>query len=295
MFRNKEGNVAVGKIIAVVIVIILVVSAALGSFVVIPAGHTGVTVTFGKVSEQVLQEGIHFKVPFAQEIVQIDNRIVKLEVSTEAFSKDLQTVSTVLAVNYRIAKNMSYSIYKEVGAAFEEVLVTPAVNEALKAVVAQYTASDLVSSRSEVSVRLDSELNEKLNARGIYVEDLNIIDWDFSPEYIAAVEAKQVAEQNLIKTKTEQEQQIVIAEAEAQKQVIAAEAEAKSALITAEAEAERIKIEAEAQAEANRILAGSVTEELIDYETVVNWDGKLPSVVLGENGGSPLVSVGLPE
>lgn len=295
MFRNKEGNVAVGKIIAVVIVIILVVSAALGSFVVIPAGHTGVTVTFGKVSEQVLQEGIHFKVPFAQEIVQIDNRIVKLEVSTEAFSKDLQTVSTVLAVNYRIAKNMSYSIYKEVGAAFEEVLVTPAVNEALKAVVAQYTASDLVSSRSEVSVRLDSELNEKLNARGIYVEDLNIIDWDFSPEYIAAVEAKQVAEQTLIKTKTEQEQQIVIAEAEAQKQVIAAEAEAKSALITAEAEAERIKIEAEAQAEANRILAGSVTEELIDYETVVNWDGKLPSVVLGENGGSPLVSVGLPE
>lgn len=295
MFRNKEGNVAVGKIIAVVIVIILVVSAALGSFVVIPAGHTGVTVTFGKVSEQVLQEGIHFKVPFAQEIVQIDNRIVKLEVSTEAFSKDLQTVSTVLAVNYRIAKNMSYSIYKEVGAAFEEVLVTPAVNEALKAVVAQYTASDLVSSRSEVSVQLDSELNEKLNARGIYVEDLNIIDWDFSPEYIAAVEAKQVAEQNLIKTKTEQEQQIVIAEAEAQKQVIAAEAEAKSALITAEAEAERIKIEAEAQAEANRILAGSVTKELIDYETVVNWDGKLPSVVLGENGGSPLVSVGLPE
>lgn len=295
MFRNKEGNVAVGKIIAVVIVIILVVSAALGSFVVIPAGHTGVTVTFGKVSEQVLQEGIHFKVPFAQEIVQIDNRIVKLEVSTEAFSKDLQTVSTVLAVNYRIAKNMSYSIYKEVGAAFEEVLVTPAVNEALKAVVAQYTASDLVSSRSEVSVRLDSELNEKLNARGIYVEDLNIIDWDFSPEYIAAVEAKQVAEQNLIKTKTEQEQQIVIAEAEAQKQVIAAEAEAKSALITAEAEAERIKIEAEAQAEANRILAASVTKELIDYETVVNWDGKLPSVVLGENGGSPLVSVGLPE
>lgn len=295
MFRNKEGNVAVGKIIAVVIVIILVVSAALGSFVVIPAGHTGVTVTFGKVSEQVLQEGIHFKVPFAQEIVQIDNRIVKLEVSTEAFSKDLQTVSTVLAVNYRIAKNMSYSIYKEVGAAFEEVLVTPAVNEALKAVVAQYTASDLVSSRSEVSVRLDSELNEKLNARGIYVEDLNIIDWDFSPEYIAAVEAKQVAEQTLIKTKTEQEQQIVIAEAEAQKQVIAAEAEAKSALITAEAEAERIKIEAEAQAEANRILAASVTKELIDYETVVNWDGKLPSVVLGENGGSPLVSVGLPE
>ena len=211
MFRNKEGNVAVGKIIAVVIVIILVVSATLGSFVVIPAGHTGVTVTFGKVSEQVLQEGIHFKVPFAQEIVQIDNRIVKLEVSTEAFSKDLQTVSTVLAVNYRIAKNMSYSIYKEVGAAFEEVLVTPAVNEVLKSVTANYTAQELVSSREGVSTMLNTELAEKLSGYGIFIDDLNIINWDFSAEYISAVEAKQVAEQNLIKTRTEQEQAVVIA------------------------------------------------------------------------------------
>lgn len=263
MFRNKQGNISVGKIILTAVVAIFVLSVVFGSFVVIPAGHTGVVVTLGKVSDQVLQEGIHFKFPFAQEIVQIDNRIVKLEVSTEAFSKDLQTVTTVLAVNYRISKNMSYSIYKEVGAAFEEVLVSPAVNEALKAVVAQYTASDLVASRNEVSMELDSELNGKLNARGIFIEDLNIIDWDFSPEYIAAVEAKQVAEQTLIKTKTEQEQQIVIAEAEAQKKVIAANAEAESALIAAEAEAKRIKLEAEAQAEANRILAESVTDALI--------------------------------
>ena len=248
MFRNKQGNLSIGKIIAAAVVAILVISIVFGSFVVIPAGHTGVVVTLGKVSDTVLQEGMHFKIPFAQEIVQIDNRIVKLEVSTEAFSKDLQTVSTVLAVNYRIAKNMSYSIYKEVGVVFEEVLVSPAVNEALKAVVAKYTASDLVASRSEVSLQLDTELNEKLNTRGIYIEDLNIIDWDFSPEYIAAVEAKQVAEQTLIKTQTEQEQQIVIAEAEAEKKVIAANAEAESSLIKAEAEAKRIKLEAEAQA-----------------------------------------------
>ena len=294
MFRNKQGNLSIGKIIAAAVVAILVISIVFGSFVVIPAGHTGVVVTLGKVSDTVLQEGMHFKIPFAQEIVQIDNRIVKLEVSTEAFSKDLQTVSTVLAVNYRIAKNMSYSIYKEVGAAFEEVLVSPAVNEALKAVVAKYTASDLVASRSEVSLQLDTELNEKLNTRGIYIEDLNIIDWDFSPEYIAVVEAKQVAEQTLIKTQTEQEQQIVIAEAEAEKKVIAANAEAESSLIEAEAEAKRIKLEAEAQAEANRILAESVTDPLIDYQTIEKWDGQLPQVTMGESG-SPLIGVTLPE
>ena len=295
MFRNKQGNISVGKIILTAVVAIFVLSVVFGSFVVIPAGHTGVVVTLGKVSDQVLQEGIHFKFPFAQEIVQIDNRIVKLEVSTEAFSKDLQTVTTVLAVNYRISKNMSYSIYKEVGAAFEEVLVSPAVNEALKAVVAKYTASDLVASRNEVSMELDSELNGKLNARGIFIEDLNIIDWDFSPEYIAAVEAKQVAEQTLIKTKTEQEQQIVIAEAEAQKKVIAANAEAESALIAAEAEAKRIKLEAEAQAEANRILAESVTDALIRYQTIDKWNGQLPQVSLSGNDATPVIGVTLPE
>lgn len=144
-------------------------------------------------------------------------------------------------------------------------------------------------------MQLDTELNGKLNARGIYIEDLNIIDWDFSPEYIAAVEAKQVAEQTLIKTRTEQEQQIVIAEAEAQKQVIAANAEAESALIAAEAEAKRIKLEADAQAEANRILAESVTDALIQYQTIDKWNGQLPQVSMGEGGATPLIGVTLPE
>ena len=209
MFKDKNGQFSAGKLIAFIAAIVAVIIVAASCFTVVPAGHTGVVVNMGRVSETVLQEGFHFKTPFVQEIVQIDNRIVKLEVATDAFSKDLQTVSTVLAVNYRIAKDMSYSIYKEVGSNFESVLVMPAVNEVLKAVVAKYTASDLVASRSEVSVMLDEELNGKLNARGIFIEDLNIIDWDFSAEYIAAVEAKQVAEQNLIKTKTEQEEQIV--------------------------------------------------------------------------------------
>ncbi len=94
---------------------------------------------------------------------------------------------------------------------FEEVLITPAVNEVLKAVTAKYTAVELVSSRAEVSMLLDEGLNEKMNAYGIFINELNIINWDFSEEYINAVEAKQVAEQNLIKTRTEQEQALVIA------------------------------------------------------------------------------------
>lgn len=293
MFKDSNGQFRPGRLVATLIVLLLLFITALGSFTVVKPGHTGVVVTLGKVSEIVLQEGIHIKAPFVQSIVEIDNRIVKLEVSTEAFSKDLQTVSTALAVNYRIAKDMSYSIYKNVGADFETVLVTPAVNEVLKAVVAKYTASDLVASRSEVSVMLDEELNAKLNNRGIFIEDLNIIDWDFSEEYINAIEAKQVAEQNLIKTRTEQEQQTVIAEAEAKRRVITANAESDSAIIAAKAEAERIRIEAEATAEANRTIAASLSDDVLRYNTIEQWDGQLPRVSNGGEGATPLIEIPL--
>ena len=270
MFKDKAGNFSPFKLVSLIFVVLLAVILLSSSFVVIPAGHTGVALTFGKVGDVVLQEGLHFKVPFVQKIVVMDNRIVKLDVNTEAFSKDLQTITTVVAVNYHVGKESSQTVYKNVGLGFEEVLITPAVNEVLKAVTAKYTAVELVSSRAEVSMLLDDGLNEKLNNYGIFINELNIINWDFSPEYINAVEAKQVAEQNLIKTRTEQEQALVIANTEAQKRVIAAEAEANE-----------IKVLAEANAESNRILTESITDMLIRYQSVAKWDGKLPTVMTG--------------
>lgn len=279
MFRDKAGNLAIGKIVGLAVILLLVLIILVGSVVVVEAGQTGVVLTFGKVSPVVLQEGMHFKVPFAQNVVMINNRIVKTEVTTEAFSKDLQTVSTVIAVNYHINISSSAEIYKEVGLGFEDVLVTPAINEVLKAVTANYTAQQLVSSRGEVSLLLDENLNTKLNEYGILVDDLNIINWDFSEEFITAIESKQVAEQNLIKTRTEQEQALVIANTEAQKQVIAAQAEA-----------DKIKLLADATADSNQTIAQSLSDILIRYETLQKWDGQLPKVT---NGSNTLVDIGL--
>jgi regulator of protease activity HflC (stomatin/prohibitin superfamily) len=280
MFKDKAGNFSPFKLVGLILVVILLVVFVSASYVVIPAGHTGVALTFGKVEDTVLQEGLHFKVPFVQKIAVMDNRIVKLDVNTEAFSKYLQTITTVVAVNYHVGKENSQTVYKNVGLNFEEVLITPAVNEVLKAVTAKYTAVELVSSRAEVSMLLDDGLNEKLNNYGIFINELNIINWDFSEEYINAVEAKQVAEQNLIKTRTEQEQALVIANTEAQKRVIAAEAEANE-----------IKVLAEANAESNRILTESITDLLIRYQTVAKWDGKLPTVMSG--GDNMLIDIPL--
>lgn len=270
MFKKADGTIAWARIVLIAVALLIILALYNGCFVTVPAGHTGVVLNFGRVAENALGEGLHLKVPFVQSVVTVDNRIVKLDVTTEAFSKDLQTINVDVVVNYHIRKDAGARLYKDVGLGYEDVLITPAVNEVLKAVTAKYTAVELVSSRQEVSILLNEGLNEKLNDYGIVINELNIINWDFSAEYISAIEAKQVAEQNLIKTRTEQEQALVIANTEAQKRVIAAEAQANE-----------IKLLAEANAESNRIIAESVSDKLLAYRKIEAWDGQLPRVTGG--------------
>lgn len=254
------------KIIKIIVPVVIVAILFLSSFVIVPPGRTGVLTTMGKVSENVFQEGPHFKLPFIQSVHKMDNRIVKLEVTTEAFSKDLQTVTTKLAINYRVDASKSYSIYKNIGADYETVLVVPAVNEVLKAIVAEYTAEESVTNRVLISDGLRDGLNEKLNEIGLYVTDINIIDFDFSEAFISAIESKQVAQQQLIQAETEK----------------------KIKETNAQADAEVVKTKANAEAEANRKIAESITPEIIEYRRIEKWNGELPKV---SNGAGTLVSI----
>lgn len=259
--EKKIRTVNLKKIIAPVAIVLVVLIVLLNCITVVQAGHTGVVVTLGKVKDEVLQEGIHVKLPFVQKVVMIDNRIQKLEVETEAFSKDLQSVNTVLAINYRVDTAKSYSIYKNVGANYESVLVTPAVNEVLKAITAVYTAEESVTNRSLISEGLVTGLNEKLNGSGLYITDVNIIDFDFSDAFITAIEEKQVAQQQLLKAETEKQ----------------------TAITNAEAAAEATKIKAEAEAEANRSISESLTDQIIENKKVEKWNGEMPKVT-GSSG-----------
>ncbi len=245
------------KVIFIGAIVLFAVIVIANCFTIVNAGHTGVVVTLGKVNEGVLQEGLHLKAPFVQKIVKIDNRIVKLEVDTEAFSKDLQTVSTTLAINYRVDTSKSYSIYKNIGANYQEVLVSPAVNEVLKAITAQYTAEESVTNRSLISDGLIKGLNEKLNTIGLYITDVNIINFDFSEAFITAIEEKQVAQQQLLKAETEKQ----------------------TAITNAEAEAETTRIKAEAEADANNKIKESLSDEIIRSKFYDKWDGKLPEAM----------------
>jgi regulator of protease activity HflC (stomatin/prohibitin superfamily) len=258
------------KLIIAAVAVVFALAIAVNCFTIVEAGHTGVVVTLGRVNEGVLQEGIHFKAPFVQDVIKIDNRIVKLEVDTEAFSKDLQTVATTLAINYRVDTSKSYSIYKNIGSDYEAVLVAPAVNEVLKAIVAQYTAEESVTSRSLISDGLVTGLNEKLNSIGLYVTDVNIINFDFSEAFITAIEEKQVAQQQLLKAETEKQ----------------------TAITNAEAEAETTRIKAEAEAEANNKIRASLDDNVIRSKFYEKWNGELPqamgsdSVITSIDGGN---------
>lgn len=255
------------KFIPAIIAVIAVIIVAVNCFSIVEPGHTGVIVTLGKVKNSTLQEGIHVKAPFVQQVVKIDNRILKLEVETEAFSKDLQTVTTTLAVNYRVDSSKSYSIYKNIGADYETVLVTPAINEVLKAITAKYTAEESVTNRALISEGLVKGLNEKLNDIGLYVTDVNIINFDFSEAFITAIEEKQVAQQKLLKAETEKQ----------------------TAITNAEAEAETIKIKADAEADANNTLNKSLTDKIIEYNKIDKWNGILPQVT---GNSSSLIDMG---
>lgn len=270
----KPPKSSLGKIVTIFIVFAIVIFLLLGAFTIVPAGNTGVILTLGKVSNTSFSEGFHLKIPFIQTVENMSNKIQVYETPATAVSKDLQSVNSNVAVNYRLVSDKSDDMYKNVGTEYQTVLIAPVVQECMKAATAKYTAEQLITDRQAVGDEVKLSLDEKLNTYGIYIEKFNIVNFDFSEEFNNAIEAKQVAEQNLLKTETEQKQAITVAEAQAKQKVIAAEANANAILA-----------EAEAQAEANRLLEASLSDKVIAYEQIDKWDGVMPKVVSGDSNG----------
>ena len=254
---------------------------AANSFTIVPAGHTGVVLTLGEVSSNPLSEGFHVKAPFVQTVEKMSNKIQVYETPASAVSRDLQTVSSNIAVNYRLVTDKTPDMYKNVGVDYQTILITPVVQECMKSATAKYNAEQLITERESVSNEVKTALDSKLNTYGIYIEKFNIVNFDFSAEFNTAIEAKQVAEQNLLKTKTEQEQAKVIAKTEAEKKVIAANAEA-----------EAILAQAQAQADANKLLEESLSSKVIAYEQIQKWNGVMPKVT-GSSSGGLLIDVNI--
>ena len=280
----------VGVMLALVILV-------LSCIAIVPTGYTGILTTFGRVENRTIGAGINFIAPW-QSIVKMDNRTQKVQIQTSAFSSDIQQVDLLLAVNYCIDQSTAQELYKTVGTNYYENIMFPRIQENTKAVFSQYTAENLIAKRDMLSDQVQESTANDMKRYGITIVSISIEDIDFTDAFTNAVEAKQVAAQEKLTEQTKQEQKTMEEEAAAKRAVISANAEADKAVIAANADLEVVKIQAEAslfagqrEAEMNQRISEALSDDLIWYYWIKQWDGKLPTTVLGD-GGNYMVDLG---
>jgi regulator of protease activity HflC (stomatin/prohibitin superfamily) len=283
---------------AVLIVIIIFASALtiLTSVKIVPAGYKGILLTWGNATS-VLDEGLHFVTPIAQNVALMNIQIQKAESTEGAASSDLQDVSTTIAVNYRLNPQAVLQIYKDLREDYEFRVITPNIQEALKASTAKYVATELITNREEVKDTFLNILKQRLSGYGIEILSVSVTDFKFSNAFTQAIEAKVTAEQQALEQKNilekiryEAQQQIIQADAARNATIINAEAGRLAAIIQAEGEANATIIRANATAQAIEIIQIQLTPEYIQYLTVLGWDGKLPIYWSG-NGEMPILLI----
>jgi regulator of protease activity HflC (stomatin/prohibitin superfamily) len=233
------------------------------SLYIIPAGSVGVVTRWGAVN-RVAYPGLGMRIPIAEGVVRMDVRTLKDEADATAASRDLQVVSSKIAINYHLDGNYAVSVYQNIGPNYKDVVIAPAIQNIFKATTAQYTAEQLITQREAVRLQAEQALTAQLAVYHVIVENFNIVNFDFSPEFNAAIEQKQVAQQQ-VET-------------------------AKQRLAQAQVDAQSAVAQAQGQADAQKALkdTGALSPEYLQYLFLNKWNGVLPSVM---GGAQPFIDV----
>lgn len=282
-----EKNPARG--LGIVLLILLLFVTATNCVHSVPPGHRGVVVTLGKVSQVNLGEGLQFKLPYIQKIVNMKVTLEKEEVQESAASSDLQEIMTTLTVHFNVMPDCAWKMYQNMRKDYHSLLLKPIIQEDLKATTAQFTAEQLITTRSQLVYKLTEKLDTSLEPYGINVQTVNFVNFEFTEVFMDAVEAKVTAEQEALKAKNvlvqiqyEAQQKIIQAEAEKNATIITAEAQARQVEISADAEAYKVMIEANATAEAIMLITNQMTPEYAHYLYLMRWSGDFPTTMLGD-------------
>jgi prohibitin 2 len=267
--NNNKRPIQVGKLVSFVVIALLVLIIALNSFSSVQYGNLGLYKTFGKLNTEVLSPGIHLKIPFIQTVIQVNTQVTKAETDTSASSKDLQPVSTHVAVNYSVNKAAIFNLMNNIGGSYDAVIISPAIQEIVKEVTAKYPAEDLIAKRDVVATEVSNLLTKRLAKYDLVVNDINIVNFKFSDAFNQSIEAKQVAQQQALK---------------AENDLRRIEIEAKQKIAQAGAEAESLKLKKQ-----------EITPDLVKLKQIEvqekaleKWDGKLPSVT---GGATPFIDL----
>ena len=263
----------VGVIVGAVVLVLILL---LASVRIVEPGHSGVVVRLGQAQEPALGEGIHFVLPFISKVHALDIRILKVEVRTAAASKDLQTINAEIAVNYRIDAGETVALFRGIGRNYVTTVIEPAIQEEFKAGSAKYTAEELITQRTVVSTEIRESISKRLQPRGVIIEAVNIMNFDFSSEFNRAIEEKMTAEQRAQQAERELERFKI---------------EAQQKVETAKGEAEAVLERAKAEAEALNLKSQYAKPELIWLTAVEKWDGKTPTHLLA-SPPMPVIDMG---
>lgn len=233
----------------------------MNAFVIVEAGTVGVVTHFGAVQSGVLDEGLHFVTPFRTKVVPVDVRVQKIEAKASAASKDLQVVTSKVALNFVADKDKADEIYQKLGLIYRKTIIAPRIQESVKSITSQYTAEELVTRRAEVKTTIFEDIKKRLASANLIATDFSIIDFSFSPEFNRAIEEKQVAEQAALRAKND---------------LIRIKTEAEQVRAKARGEAEAKLEIAKAEAKAQKLLRETIDDNIIDLRAIERWDGILP-------------------
>jgi prohibitin 2 len=307
----------IGLVIAGIVLAILGTVFIPMTFVQIQAGFRGVLLNWGDadLSQPPLQSGLHTLLPVMQVIIPVNTQVQIANADASAASKDLQVVSTKVALNYHLNPEKVNTFYKGVGLDYVEKVIAPTIQEVVKQVTANYNAEELITKRPLVKAEIEDALKVRLIKYDIIVDQVSITDFNFSPEFNTAIESKvtaqqnALAEENKVKINEAQAQQAVaiatgqansaIAVANGQKQsaILAAEGEAQATVLRATAEANAIKLKGQGQAEAIK----NITQYLKDHPEYIElmrsqaWDGHMPTTLMSSSGSVPLYNLNPPK
>lgn len=278
-YQSPKVNLNAAKIVLVAIIILIAVGVAVSASVkIVDSGHRGVLLHWNAVdlTKPPLDEGIHFVVPFQDEVVNIEVRTLKYASEARSASKDLQTVETTVTVNYHPDREAIHILYKNLGLDYENRVIQPAIEETVKQVTANYNAEELITKRPLVKADIEASISERLSQFNVVTEVISITDFEFSPLFAQAIESKVEAEQKALKA----ENDLRRIEVEARQQEAQAIGIANANIAEAKGESEAIAI-------INEALANN--PNYLEWLKTQAWDGKLPLVV-GE-GGTPFISI----
>jgi regulator of protease activity HflC (stomatin/prohibitin superfamily) len=261
------------KIVAAIATFTVIIIVMAESMVIVQAGHRGVILYLGAVENRVLGEGVHFIIPFAEQVIQLEVRTLKYQAEASAASNDLQEVQTVIALNYHIDPTDANAIYQQLGADYSDRIIAPTIQESVKASVAKFNAEELITKRETAKGVIADAIRNTLSDRDIVVETVFITDFKFSKAFADQIESKVVAFQKYLTEQNNLRSIQVIAN----QTVVQAEAQARANIAKAGGESQAIKI-------INEQLRQN--PQYLQWQTINRWNGQMP-YSLGGNGGIP--------